>query len=184
MENRFSYSDFENDLDSGKKKIIQSLRENGYAIIENFLSEERTIAMKEELTTLTNRLPIGRNDFEGYKTKRIYALFAKTRSFDDLAIHPLLLEVIEEILGMHQVLLSSPVGIEVGPGEVEQLAHRDDGKYPIPEPHQEVIMNSMWAFDDFTDSNGSTVIYPVLLLSLRLSQIESKRTGEVDSKNK
>ena len=58
--------------------------------------------------------PLGRNDFEGYVTKRIYALFAKTRGFDELATDPLLLGVLDRVLGHYQ--LSGPVGIDIGPG--------------------------------------------------------------------
>ena len=42
-------------------------------------------------------------------------------------------------------VLSSVVGIEIGPGESSQPLHRDDGKYPIARPHQELIVNTMWA---------------------------------------
>jgi hypothetical protein len=41
-----------------------------------------------------------------------------------------------------------------------QVLHRDDGKYPIARPHQELIVNTMWALDDFTPTNGATVLLP------------------------
>ena len=28
--------------------------------------------------------------------------------------------------------------------------------YPIPWPHQQVVLNTMWALDDFTEDNGAT----------------------------
>merc|ERR1711963_853452 len=46
------------------------------------------------------------------------------------------------------------------PGEDAQLLHRNDGKYPIPRPHQEVIINMIFALDDFTECNGATVLVP------------------------
>lgn len=39
-------------------------------------------------------------------------------------------------------------------------SHRDDGKYPLPIPHQEVVINTMWALDDFTEYNGATLVWP------------------------
>ncbi|CAK9104160.1 Superoxide-generating NADPH oxidase heavy chain subunit A (NADPH oxidase A) (Superoxide-generating NADPH oxidase flavocytochrome A) [Durusdinium trenchii] len=145
-------------------KVLAALDEHGFCILERFLSPERTDAMKEELTAVLDRdgTPTGRNPFEGFHTRRMYAVFAKTRSFDDLVTHPLILSVMEAVLGSKNIILSSPTGIEIGPGEVEQLVHRDDGKYPFPKVpmENEVIMNSMWAFDDFTEDNGSTVIFP------------------------
>ena len=72
----------------------------------------------------------GRNSFEGFDTQRIYALFAKTRVFDALATDPLLLGVLDQVLGHYQ--LSAPVGICIGPGEKAQMLHRDDAIYPVP----------------------------------------------------
>ena len=88
--------------------------------------------------------PTGRNSFEGFTTKRIYRLFAKTRVFDDLAIHPVMLGVLDRMLGHYQ--LSAPTGIRIGPGEPAQILHRDDSIYPLPEPHGEVVLNTMWAW--------------------------------------
>src|SRR5205814_1373484 len=79
----------------------------------------------------------GRNSFEGFDTQRIYALFAKTRVFDALATDPLLLAVLDEVLGHYQ--LSAPVGICIGPGEKAQILHRDDAIYPVPEPHPPLV---------------------------------------------
>jgi ectoine hydroxylase-related dioxygenase (phytanoyl-CoA dioxygenase family) len=100
----------------------------------------------------------GRNAFEGFSTQRIYALFAKTRTFDQAAVHPLLLDVLDRVLGHYQ--LSAPVGIRIGPGEQAQILHRDDAIYPVPEPHSPLVVNTMWPLDDFTEANGATRFVP------------------------
>ena len=74
--------------------------------------------------------PTGRNEFEGYKTQRVYALFAKTRAFDEPAVHPLVLGVLDRVLGHYQ--LSAPTGIQIGPGEQAQVLHLDQSVYPLP----------------------------------------------------
>ena len=56
--------------------------------------------------------------------------------------------------------LSAPVGISIGPGEKAQPIHRDDGVYPVPRPHRDLVVNTMWALDDFTEENGATVVDP------------------------
>ena len=89
-------------------------------------------------------------------TKRVYALFAKTRALDPAVLHPLVLGVLDDVLGHYQ--LSGPTGIEIGPGEVAQILHHDDAIYPLTRPHAEVVVNSMWALDDFTEANGATRI--------------------------
>ena len=104
------------------------------------------------------RTPAGRNAFEGFTTQRVYALFAKTRTFDRAAVHPLLLEVLDQVLGHYQ--LSAPVGIRIGPGERAQVLHRDDAIYPLPQPHPPVVVNTMWPLDEFTEENGATRFIP------------------------
>ncbi|MEO6042888.1 MAG: phytanoyl-CoA dioxygenase family protein [Tepidiformaceae bacterium] len=62
--------------------------------------------------------------------------------------------MLERLLGSFQ--LSAPQAIQIGPGETAQPLHRDDGVYPIARPHRELIVNTMWALDDFTEANGAT----------------------------
>lgn len=139
-------------------EIVAALREDGYVICEGVLDPDRVAEMKTELQLVLEETPTGRNTFEGFATKRIYRLFAKTRVFDDLAIHPVMLGVLDRVLGHYQ--LSAPTGIQIGPGEPAQILHRDDSIYPLPEPHGEVVLNTMWAFDDFTAVNGATRFVP------------------------
>ena len=79
--------------------------------------------------------------------------------FDDLAVHPLLLAVLDAMLGA-SYQLSAPTGIEIAPGEKAQFLHTDDAIYPLPRPHGEVVLNTMWALDDFTAENGATRVVP------------------------
>ena len=73
-------------------------------------------------------------------------------------MHPLLLGVLDRVLGHYQ--LSAPTGIEIGPGEVAQVLHRDDSVYPLPADFRDVVVNTMWALDDFTEANGATRLLP------------------------
>lgn len=138
--------------------VVRGLRDHGAVICEGVLPADRVRAVRDELDRILETTPTGRNDFEGFGTRRIYRLFAKTRAFDDLAIDPVLLGVVEATIGPSQ--LSAPTGILIGPGEVAQVLHRDDLIYPLPEPHGDVVLNSMWAFDDFTAANGATCFVP------------------------
>jgi ectoine hydroxylase-related dioxygenase (phytanoyl-CoA dioxygenase family) len=138
--------------------LVDALATDGYVVAERVLDPATVASVKAELGRVLEATPTGRNDFEGFGTKRIYRLFGKTRAFDDLAIHPVLLGVLDRVLGHYQ--LSAPTGIEIGPGEPAQILHRDDSIYPLPEPHDEVVLNTMWAFDDFTVANGATRFVP------------------------
>ena len=138
--------------------LVAALEAEGCVVVERFLSDTKVAALRDELAPHRQQTPLGRNDFEGFVTKRIYALFAKTRGFDELATHPILLGVLDRVLGHYQ--LSGPVGIDIGPGESAQGLHRDDVVYPLSWPHQQVVLNTMWALDDFTAENGATLIVP------------------------
>jgi ectoine hydroxylase-related dioxygenase (phytanoyl-CoA dioxygenase family) len=138
--------------------VVDGLEADGYAVVHGVLDPARVQAVHAELDELLETIPYGRNAFEGFKTRRIYALFAKTRAFDEPATHPLVLGVLDRVLGHYQ--LSGPTGIQIGPGEPAQVVHRDEAIYPLTEPHPEVVLNTMWAFDDFTEENGATYIIP------------------------
>jgi ectoine hydroxylase-related dioxygenase (phytanoyl-CoA dioxygenase family) len=139
--------------------VVGGMEEVGYAVVEGLLDPAQVAAARTDLDRVLAELPQGRNDFEGYSTQRIYALLAKTRAFDDAATHPLVLGVLDRVLGANYQF-SAPVGINIGAGEKAQILHRDDSIYPLPWPHPEVVVNTMWALEDFTVENGATRIVP------------------------
>jgi ectoine hydroxylase-related dioxygenase (phytanoyl-CoA dioxygenase family) len=138
--------------------VIGGLREQGYATIPHAIGAEQVTTARAALEAILADTPSGRDDFEGRRTRRVYALFAKTRALDALATHPEVLEVLDEVLGHYQ--LSAPAGISIGPDEVCQPLHPDDAIYPLPRPHPEVVVNVMWPLQDFTAANGATRIVP------------------------
>jgi ectoine hydroxylase-related dioxygenase (phytanoyl-CoA dioxygenase family) len=143
---------------SGGAEVAQRLLEDGYVVVGDLLSPDEVAAARADLSRVLRSTPTGRNDFEGRATQRVYALFAKTRTFDRAATGPLLLEVLDQVLGHYQ--LSAPVGIRIGPGETAQVLHRDDAVYPLPRPGPPVVVNTMWPLDEFTEANGATRLIP------------------------
>jgi len=146
-------------LDAQLADVNQRLDTDGYAIVEQVLAREEAVAIGAELRRLLDGVPGGRNFFEGFKTRRLYAAYGKTRVLDALTLHPLVLGALEHVLGPH-FQLSGPTGIEIGPGEVAQVWHRDDDIYPVARPHPQLVTNVMWALDDFTHENGATRLVP------------------------
>jgi len=147
------------DLQAALDGVMARLDADGYAIVEDLIPHDDAISIGVELRRLLDGVPEGRNFFEGFHTRRLYAIYGKTRILDPLTLHPLVLGGVEHVLGEH-FQLSGPTGIEIGPGEVEQILHRDEDIYPVPRPHQPLVMNVMWAFDDFTKANGATRLLP------------------------
>jgi len=144
--------------DASVEDVVALIERDGYAVVERLFDADWVATARSELKKILETTPLGRNPFEGFATRRIYALFAKTRVFDAPALHPLVLGVLDRVLGQYQ--FSAPVGIEIGPGEVAQGLHRDDGVYPLPRPHPDVVVNTMWPLDDFTEANGATRFAP------------------------
>jgi len=140
------------------RDVARRLIDDGYVIVSDLMSTEDVTAARTDLDRVLGATRTGRNAFEGFATQRVYALFAKTRTFDHAAVHPLLLEVLDQVLGHYQ--LSAPVGIRIGPGEQAQMLHRDDAIYPLPDPHPPVVVNTMWPLDEFTTDNGATRFVP------------------------
>ncbi|HXW33659.1 MAG TPA: phytanoyl-CoA dioxygenase family protein, partial [Acidimicrobiales bacterium] len=138
--------------------LLIRLERDGYATIESAASREQIDWARRELKLIIDSTPPGRDEFEGRRTRRVYGLFAKTRSLDELATSPVVLGVLDRVLGHYQ--LSAPAGISIGPGEPAQVLHPDDAIYPLPRPHPEIVVSVMWPLDDFTESNGATRIVP------------------------
>jgi hypothetical protein len=147
---------FSADAEAGE--VLAALDEQGCAVIESLLPPDGVAAGRAELERLLTATPQGRNAFEGFKTQRVYNLFGKSRAFDDVALHPLVVGLLDGLLGHYQ--LSAPVGLQIGPGEVAQVLHYDDAVYPLPWPHTPVVLNTMWALCDYTEANGATRLIP------------------------
>jgi ectoine hydroxylase-related dioxygenase (phytanoyl-CoA dioxygenase family) len=139
-------------------EIVATLGQDGYVMLPDAVGSGEIARAKTDLEAILERVPTGRDDFEGRRTRRVYALFAKTRSLDNLAMHPQVLDVLDRVLGHYQ--LSAPAAIAIGPGESAQPLHPDDAIYPIPRPHDELVVNVMWPLEEFTVANGATRVVP------------------------
>src|SRR5687768_14970215 len=113
-------------------------------------------AARHELAPLLATTPFGDNSFVGRRTKRLFGLPAKTRALDGCIAHPVVADVLERVLGPH--LLSTAVAVEIHPGEPAQTVHTDGSAWPVPQDERQIVVNAIWALDDFRDDNGATVI--------------------------
>src|SRR6267154_1064564 len=144
-------------------RTFQSWREQfdrrSYLIFERVLSPVVVADIRSALAPYLARDLKGRNDFEGEKTNRVYALLAKSPVFAELAIHPLALAFAEAELG-ESCLLSAMLAINLHPGETVQAWHTDDGGAKVPRPRPALGLSAFWAIDDTTELNGSTEVIP------------------------
>lgn len=136
---------------------MAALDRDGYVIWENLLSTEQCAQIRETVRPWLGHT--GRNSFEGRRTQRVYSVLSRTRVCDRLVDHARVLAVLDRLL-MPNYLLSALQAINIQPGEAAQLAHHDDGFYPVPRPRAPLAAATIWAIDDFTADNGATVLYP------------------------
>ena len=149
-------------LSLGEMEIIAgSVRETGWAVIEDAIELDYVDALASELFRLERELGIsvGDNLFEGIHTTRIYNLLARGRLFEEMPLHPNVLPVVERVLDPG-LLVSTLSSISIGPEETPQPIHSDDQLIGLPKPHPPIICNTMWALTDFTEANGATRIVP------------------------
>ncbi|WP_308909587.1 phytanoyl-CoA dioxygenase family protein [Pseudokordiimonas caeni] len=133
--------------------------EEGYVIFPRVMPSEGVTRVREALQPYLEDNKAGRNDFEGLKSNRVYALLAKSPVFVEMATHPLALAFAEHDLG-RSCLLSACLAIKLHPGETVQPWHYDDSHIDAPMPRPTYGTSTFWAIDDTTETNGATEIIP------------------------
>lgn len=147
--------------DAGERQeaLAAVLDEQGYLLFPALLPGDAVAAIRGELDPVLELTPRGRNDFEGFTTKRVYALLRHAPATAVLVEHPLLLAMAGHLLES-TFLLSAHLAIQIFDGETAQSWHIDDGFYRQPMPRPANGVSAIWALDDFTEVNGATELIP------------------------
>jgi len=131
---------------------------DGYIIFENIMPAHEVARVRSVVEPHLNKT--GRNNFEGYKSNRVYSLLAKAPDvFSDMVTHPLALAFAERELGT-SCLLSALLAINLHPGETVQGWHCDDDQILVPRPRAPFGVSAFWAIDEMNELNGATEILP------------------------
>jgi len=140
---------------------VARLDRDGCTVIEDAFDVELARAIHADVMRLERELRIqpATNGFEGRATTRVYNLLAHGAIYEQIPVHPVVLQLMQHLLG-EGCLVSSLSSINIGPGEIAQPIHADDQVMPLPKPHPATTANSMWAITDFTEANGATRIIP------------------------
>lgn len=127
--------------DARTRQLIDQVTKHGFVIINNAFTPQEVAEAKAEAARLTADPEVagpagakGRNDFEGFKTQRLYALANKSRVFDKFVLH-------EDVLAMNDhfldpgYLINTFQSINIMPGETAQTLHYDHGYVTLKRPH-------------------------------------------------
>ncbi len=140
---------------------LDEIGERGYCVIENAFSNEQVQRTRRELAPWLQQKLMGRNNFEGEHSERVYALLSKAPAIAEMIEHPAVLAIADAMLEPN-FLLSAALAINVHTGETPQPWHIDDGAGDLatPKPRAPLGVSAIWALDDFTETNGATEVIP------------------------
>ena len=144
-----------------RARVASAVASDGYAVVTGVLDEQTCGELGDEVERVEAEYAIecGKNDFEGFHTRRIFNLISRGPLFRDLVIHEPMLGVVETLLG-EDLLLSGTTSMHISPGETRQLLHCDDGMISLPRPHVATMITTLWALSDFSEENGATRLVP------------------------
>ena len=138
--------------------VWKEYERDGYVIFENLMSTDEVDRVRAALEPHLTKT--GRNNFEGYKSNRVYGLLAKDpHVFSDMITHPLAIAFAERELGK-SCLLSALLAINLHPGETVQDWHFDDEQIMVPRPRTTYGVSTFWAIDEMNEINGATEVLP------------------------
>ena len=160
---------------------IAAIDRDGYAIVRHLVTGDRLGRLQEDAEAVL--IPIQAKGLDGGTiTGRMHkGTFGVSRSFDDMIIHPVLLDIVRGVLNpsraaeyphdaeLTEYIASLPPadpGIacnimikDAVPREDIRTLHRDV-RVPVPRPHRPIICNSLLALDPFTEEVGATCVVP------------------------
>ncbi|MGD9812803.1 MAG: phytanoyl-CoA dioxygenase family protein [Sphingobium sp.] len=134
----------------------------GYCIIPDALPAGALAALEADLDPVFAATPFCQGRFYGERTKRFGSLLKRSPHAAALALNPIILSMVEEVLGpaCERIQLNVAQAIEIHPGEVRQFPHRDHDMWRGEKGHHEYLVNVIWPLTPFTRENGATQIYP------------------------
>lgn len=142
--------------------LARRLLDDGYLILESAMRPDSLRRLTEDLAPHFASAPFGAGPFFGQETKRIGRVLSRSRAAADLVLDETVLGIVGEVLlpNCGNLQLNLTQGIEIHPGAPAQGPHRDGDMWPVPRGTMELLVNVMWAIDDFTPRNGATRIWP------------------------
>jgi hypothetical protein len=109
------------DLPAQTQEDIKNMNEQGFIIIKDAIDAKKIQEIRDALKPYLHvESPTGRNNFEGERTQRVYALLGKSRVFDSLLEHPRIVSILDGML-LPNPLLTAYQAINILPGQTPQV---------------------------------------------------------------
>ena len=102
-------------------RAMKDIERDGYVVFENIVSREKLDEIRADVTPRFKHSS-GRNNFEGFATRRLYSGMNETFVLNELVEHPLALGLLDRIFEPNYLLSQLQV-IDIAPGEAAQPLH-------------------------------------------------------------
>jgi ectoine hydroxylase-related dioxygenase (phytanoyl-CoA dioxygenase family) len=142
--------------------IAHALSRTGWCLLDNAVPPEKIAAITRDLDPLFDQTAFCEGGFYGERTKRFGRLLSRSPVAQTLVEHPAILAAVDDVLKpwCDTIQLNLTQAIEIHPGALPQLPHRDQDMWQGAKGEMEYLVNVMWPLTPFTAENGATLIYP------------------------
>ncbi len=142
-------------------RYAASLYRDGWCVIDRALDVGILQVIEGDLEPRFVATPLCHGAFYGEHTRRFGALLARSAWTERLVMHPLVLDVVQQMLlpWCDRIALNLTQAIEIHPGALPQLPHRDQDMWQGPKGGLEYLVNVMWPLTPFTPENGGTRLW-------------------------
>ena len=147
-------------------KTIEEIKENGYSIVENFLTKEALRGLQEATEDIAK---YERKSNQAYmygtsnKSQRIYNLISKNKIYRDLICAPYLEKICNKLFDRptyHSKFGLSSCAANILPPGAKPMPWHLDSAVPDPIPPWMIRLIAVVNLVDFTEDNGSTTCVP------------------------
>lgn len=142
--------------------LTARLLADGYCIIPAACDPGTIAKLNRDFDARFASTPFCEGGFFGARTKRFGALLRRSPHVANLVQHPLVMQIVETILGpfCDRITLNLTQAVELYQGALAQIPHRDQDLWAGPKGGIEYQINAIWALTPFTAHNGATQVWP------------------------
>lgn len=137
------------------------LDRDGWCVMQSALDSAVLRQVELDLEPRFAATPLCQGAFYGERTRRFGSLLSRSPGIQQLVMHPQVLAVAERMLlpWCERIALNLSQAIEIHPGALPQLPHRDQDMWQGPKGTLEYLVNVMWPLTIFTRENGGTRLW-------------------------
>lgn len=157
--------------DASKEQVLHHLAIDGGVIIKQMLGDELIEQFQADIAGQVETQQPGAKtggdrtiEFWGHQTKRFTRLGWRSPTFEQILLQQMMIDVCDDVLlpSCDDYWMNTGQMMIIGPGESEQMWHRDAGNWmTLCTPQSpEVTVSCMYALGDFTADNGATRVVP------------------------